>query len=95
MYRQPENLDWQKRQQVEELLADQEQLYRDLEQSAQDLQTLQDQLQSNQLVSEETLQKYQALGELMQELLSAELKEAMKELSEAMRSFDPRKWLLR
>ena len=91
LYRQPENLDWQKRQQVEELLAEQEQLYRDLEQSAQDLQTLQDQLQSNQLVSEETLQKYQALGELMQELLSAELKEAMKELSEAMRSFDPQK----
>jgi hypothetical protein len=50
---------------------------------------MKDQLQKNQLLSPETLEKYQELQQTLQEMNSPELAEAMKRLQEALQQLNP------
>jgi hypothetical protein len=57
------------------------------EQSRKDLED--EQMQKNQILSPETMQKYQELQQLMQEMNSPEFAEAMKKLQQSMQQMNP------
>ncbi|MBN1541445.1 DUF4175 family protein, partial [candidate division KSB1 bacterium] len=89
LQRQGEQLDWQKRQQIDEVMTEQERLHDKLKESLQSMQSLREEMATNSLVSEETLEKYRRLNELMQDFLTPDLLEAMKKLGESMNAPNP------
>jgi len=83
------NLNWEEKKQLEDVVETQQQMQQALEEVEQKLDEMIERMEKNDLVSLETLKKYQELQELMQELMTDELKEAIKELQQAMEDIDP------
>jgi len=81
-------LKWEEKQQVEDILNKQKQLEQSLQEVQQQLDQLIERMERNDLLSLETLQKYQELQKLLDEVLSDELKELMKKLGEAAQKLD-------
>lgn len=82
--RQKNRSNWQDRKVLEQALKKQEELQKSAAAISDELQKMMQQMQERQLVSEETLQKYQEVQRLMDEINSPELKEAMRQLQEAL-----------
>ncbi|MFZ5516287.1 MAG: DUF4175 family protein [Candidatus Zhuqueibacterota bacterium] len=80
---------WEEKKQVDELVEKQKQLEQSLEEVQQKLDQMIERMERNDLLGMETMQKYQELQELMNELFSDELKEAIKKLQEASRNVNP------
>jgi hypothetical protein len=85
------NANWERQQQIEEAVKGQEKLAQKTDQVSKTLDDLVKRLEKFDMLSPETLQKYQELQKLMSEVASPELQEAMKKLQEAMASQDPEK----
>lgn len=79
---------WEEKQQVEDILNKQKQLEQSLEDVRQQLDQMIDRMERNDLLSLETLQKYQELQKLLNEILTDELKELIKKLNQAAQNLD-------
>ncbi|MCB5257661.1 MAG: hypothetical protein WC179_02760 [Candidatus Cloacimonadaceae bacterium] len=80
---------WEDSKQLEKMLNTQENLAEQVENIAQNYQQLIDKLKTNEALSAETLQKMQRIQELMQEISTDELREAMSKVDEALRNVKP------
>lgn len=77
-------LTWEEKQKIEQALDKFEQLQDKMSDIQENLQKMQQELQQNDLLSQETLQKYMELQELMSELTSDEFKKAMEKLRDML-----------
>jgi hypothetical protein len=87
--REQRKIDWQDQKRAEELVKKYEELRQSMEEVAKTVDRLKNQLQANQLLSPETLEKYQELQRALQEMNTPELAEAMKRLQEALQQMNP------
>ncbi len=85
------DLDWEKQREMEEALQHQAELERQIEELSQRIDELIDKLEKHDLTTIETLEKYQELQNLIAEIATPELMQAMEKLREAMASQDPDK----
>lgn len=84
-------LDWGERKQVEEAVDAQERLQQELQELSQRLDQVIERMERNDLVTLETLNKYQELQRLFAEVATPEMRRAMEELQRALRDIDPAK----
>jgi hypothetical protein len=84
-----EKLDWQDRTKTEELLKKYEEVHSRMGDVSHSIEQMTADLQKNQVLSKETVQKYEELQHLMQQLSSPEFADAMKKLQEAMHQLSP------
>jgi Domain of unknown function (DUF4175) len=75
-----EKLSWEEKEKIENALDKYEELQKNMKDVSKQLQKMQNELQQNDLISEETLAKYMELQKLMDELTSEELKKTLEEL---------------
>ncbi|MCH8955826.1 hypothetical protein IIA28_11000 [candidate division KSB1 bacterium] len=90
MKREPE-LDWEEQQEVQDAVRAQENTREKLQQVQEKLDQMVDRMEQNDLLSPETLQKYQELQKLVEEMLTPELLQALQKLQQAMADLDPQK----
>jgi len=83
------NLEWEEKKQLEDILNTQRELQQNLEEVEQRLDEMIDHMEKNDLISLETLKKYQEVQQLMQQILSEDIKKAIDELQRAMEQIDP------
>ena len=81
-------LDWAKKQNIEETLRKQEEISKSLESITEKLDEIIEEAEKNQLFSEESLKMYLELQNLFQDLASPELLEAMEKMREALNSLN-------
>ncbi|MCF6239462.1 MAG: hypothetical protein L3J79_11755, partial [Candidatus Marinimicrobia bacterium] len=84
------NLSWEQQQEAGEAMEQVEQLKDQLENISQKLDEMMASAEEQNLMSDETLDKYSELQQLMEQLITPELKEAMERLQDAMEHDDPR-----
>lgn len=77
-------LSWDEKEKLEEALDKFEELSNRADQIKENLQKMQQELQKNNLLSQETLEKYMELQELMSEITSDEMKKAMEQLRQML-----------
>ncbi len=82
--------DFAKQKDVQQILERQQELNRRAEQVAKDLEQMSERLQEQNAISPETLEKYQELQKLFEQIKSPEMEKAMQKLEQAMRSVDPK-----
>lgn len=82
---------WEEKKNIEEALDQQKNLVNKLEQTGQQIEELLERIEKNDLVTQETLEKYQELQQLFEEIATPEMQKAMEELQKALDSFDPQK----
>jgi hypothetical protein len=83
------DLDWQKRQQMEDILEKQQKLAQDLREVAKRMDENIEKIEENKLAALETIEKLWEIRELMEEIMTPELREAMRKLAEALKNMDP------
>ncbi|HEX9654235.1 MAG TPA: DUF4175 family protein, partial [bacterium] len=88
MKRDPE-LNWEEKQKVQESAQAQEKMQQQLEEVREQLDEVIQRMEQNDLVSLETLEKYRDLQKLMEEMLTPELKEALREMQKSLENLDP------
>ncbi|MCH8980777.1 hypothetical protein IH922_02020, partial [candidate division KSB1 bacterium] len=93
MKREPE-LDWEEQQEVQDAVRAQENTREKLQQVQEKLDQMVDRMEQNDLLSPETLQKYQELQKLVEEMLTPELLQALQKLQQSMADLDPQKMKL-
>jgi hypothetical protein len=79
-----EKLTWEEKEKIEEALDKFEELQQKVNDLSDELQEMQNNLQQNNLLSEETLEKYMELQDLMDELTSEEMKKALERLQNTL-----------
>ncbi len=84
-------VDWTRKQEIEETLKRQEKALQQLREVERTLNQAVEKMERNQLLARETLEKYQKLQELMREVATPELKQALQKLQEALKSLDPKR----
>jgi hypothetical protein len=80
-----EKADWQQQKKAEELNQRFADMQKKLEETARKIDEMVQKMDENKLVSSETMQKYQELKKLMDQLNSPELRDALKKLQESMK----------
>jgi len=89
--RQQNNIDWLKKQDLEDLSARQQHLQQQIESVKEDLQKMLERMQSNKMLSLETIKKFEELQKLFQEIMTPELQKALEELRKAFEQMDEEK----
>ena len=84
--KQQDKLSWEEQKKTEEIIKKHEDVLQKMEDLQQKLNELQNKLNENKTLSKETLQKFMELQELLNQLDSKELKEAIQKLNEALKS---------
>lgn len=84
----PEDLSWEESRALEEAMQDQQELFDQLEQAARTLEQMQQQFQQQNMVSMELLEKYSRVQQLLEQVATPEMREAMENLREAMEQQD-------
>jgi hypothetical protein len=77
-------LTWEEKEKIEQALDKFEKLQDKMESASEQLKQMQNELQQNNLLSEETLEKYMELQKLMDEMTSDEFKKAMQKMQDAL-----------
>jgi len=83
------DMDWQKRQQLEDALDKQQKLAKDLKDLAQRMDENIRKIEENKLAALEMVEKMMEIKKLMEEIATPEMKEAMRQLAEALKNMDP------
>jgi hypothetical protein len=78
------DLTWEEKEKIEKALNKFEELQEKMKESGQELSKMQQDLQQNDLLSKETMEKYMELQKLFEELGSEEMKQAMERLQKMM-----------
>ena len=84
-----DELSWQKKQEVADMMKQKEALQQSLQEIAEHLDEMVEKMEDNQLLSRETLQKYEELQQLYREIMTPELQKSMDKIAEAMQKIDP------
>lgn len=84
-----QKMTWQEQKKAEELSKTYEQMQKKLDNVQQTVDQMLSEMQKNELVSQETLEKYQELQRLMEEMNTPEIQEMMKKLQQAMQQMSP------
>ena len=84
------NLSWEQQQEASEAIEQVKDLKEQLENISEQLDQMMSSAEEQNLFSEETLDKYAELQQLMEQLITPELREAMERLQEAMEQDNPR-----
>jgi hypothetical protein len=79
---------WEEKRKLAEAIQNQMEMAKTLEQLNKQIEEMTEKLQSNDLISEETLDKYRQLQELFDEIATPELQEAMQKLRESLEEMD-------
>jgi len=82
------DLTWEEKEKIENALDKFEKLQEKIESASEQFNKMKQELQENNLLSEETLKKYMELQKLMDELTSEEMKEALKKLQDMLKSLN-------
>jgi hypothetical protein len=82
-------MNWERQQRMQDMLERYDELQQNLDQLSRDLEEMVDEMQRQNVLSPETLEKYLELQELYEQLSDPEFKEAMERLHEAMNKMDP------
>lgn len=90
MRKEPE-LNWEEKQKVQEAGQAQEKMAEKLEQVQDKLEEMVSKMEQNDLLSQETLEKYRELQNLMEEMLTPEMKEILREIQKSLEDVDPQK----
>jgi hypothetical protein len=85
-----QKMDWQDQKKAEDMAKKYEAIQKKLAEVNATVDQMVSDMQKNKVLSPETLEKYQQLQQLMQEMSSPEFAEAMKRLQQVMRQLDPR-----
>ncbi len=88
---QQKEMDWLKKQDLEELAESQGAMQQEIEEVRQNLQEMIERMEGNQMLSLETLQKYQELQQLFEEIMTPELQRALDKLRESFEQLDENK----
>jgi len=83
------DMDWQKKQEMEDALDKQRKVSEDLKDLAQRMDENIKKIEDNKLVAQEMAQKMMEIKKLMEEVATPEMKEAMRQLAEALKNMDP------
>jgi hypothetical protein len=83
-----QELTWEEKEKIEQALDKFEKLQEKMESVSENLKQMQNELQQNQLLSEETLEKYMELQKLMDEMTSDEMKKAMEKMQDALQKMN-------
>jgi hypothetical protein len=89
MKKNPQKMDWQQQQKVEQMLQKYEAMKKTLDQTSKEMDEMMKKMDDNKLLSEQTMEKYQELRKLMEQLNSPELQEALKKLQQSMKQLSP------
>lgn len=81
-------LTWEEKEKIEQALDRFEKLQEKMESISENLKQMQNELQQNNLLSEETLQKYMELQKLMDEMTSEEMKKAMQQMQDMLQKMN-------
>ncbi len=84
-----QKMTWQQQKKAEELASKYEQVQKKMDEVNKTVEQMVKDLQKNQVLSPETLEKYQELQRLMEELNTPEFAEAMKKLQQSMQQISP------
>jgi predicted Zn-dependent protease with MMP-like domain len=82
-------MNWERQQRMQEMLDRYDALQERLEETGQELDTMIDEMERQQVLSRETLEKYFELQELYEQLSDPEFKKAMEKMREAIDRMDP------
>jgi len=89
MKKRPEKLDWLQKKKAEELAKKYQDVKQKVENASQQLDEMMKQTEQNQLLSPQTMQKYDELQKLMKELDSPEFRELLKKMAEQQKPLSP------
>jgi hypothetical protein len=81
--------DWQQQKKAEQLLKRYEEMKKKLDQTVQNMDENVKKMDENKLLSSQTMEKYQELQKLLEQLKSPELQQALKKLQESMKQLSP------
>jgi hypothetical protein len=84
-----EKLEWQEKNKADDVVRKYEEVKKAMEEISATVAGMTADLQKNQLLSPETMKKYQQLQEMLAQLASPEFAEAMKKLQQAMQEMNP------
>jgi len=88
--KQQDKLSWEEQKKAEDIIKKHEEVLQKVDELQQKLNELQNKMNENKTLSKETLQKFMELQELLDQLDSKELKEAIQRLNEALKSLNRR-----
>ncbi len=83
-----QELDWEKKQQIAEIRKQQQDIEEHLQKVADNMEQILEKSEKDQLLSPETLEKYEKLQDMFREIMTPELEDAMKKMGEAMKNLD-------
>ncbi len=87
--KQQEKPDWQDKQKAEQLAQKYDELQKKLDDTKNTIEKMTSEMQKNQVLSKETLDKYMELQHLMEQMNSPEFADALKQMQEAMQKMSP------
>ena len=86
---QQRKIDWEQQKKIEDILKEQQRIREEFRQIQQKLQEMVQKMQEHKAISRETLEKYQELQKLMQEIDDPLLQRRAQQLQEALKKVDP------
>lgn len=84
-----QDVSWDEKKKIESVLDKQKEIEKQLRDVQQELQRSAEQMEENRLVTPETLERMEELHNLMEEVATQEMKDAMEKLADAMEKLDP------
>lgn len=82
-------LSFDDKKEMQRLLEEHQNMLQQLEETQKAFEETKEELQNNEMISEQTLEKYEELNEFMEELENPEIEELLKELEEKMEQLNP------
>ncbi len=83
-----EEMTWEQQQKAEESLQQMQEVFNQLEQIQEAVEKIEEQASKNNLVSDQLVEKFQKFNELLDDIMTPELMEAMEKMQEAMQNMD-------
>jgi hypothetical protein len=88
-----EEMNWEQKQQAEEVVQKMEDIFEQMSQMSDVMDAVKEQIEKNDLINEDLTEKFQNLQELLNQLMTPEMKEALEKMREASEELDPEKML--
>jgi hypothetical protein len=82
-------LSFDDKKEMQRILEEHQQMMKELEETQKAFEETKEELQNNQMISEQTLEKYEELNEFLEEMDNPEIEELLKELEEKMEQLNP------
>jgi len=89
MKKNPQKMDWQDQKKAEEVAKKYQEIQKKIDEVNKTVEKMVEQMQKNQVLSKETMEKYQELQQMMEQMNSPEFAEAMKKMQQAMQQLNP------